>query len=454
MKNNRFFQTLFLLVTFCIALQFSASAQWNTNTTTIYPTTLTKNVGIGTSTPTQKLDVNGTTRTTKLQVTNGAVTGYYLKSDASGNASWASPNWLTSGTNQYSALTGNVGIGTSTPTAKLTIAGSVDPLLDLKSSNSNWGTLQFSNANTGNWNIKAFVAPTSADDRLRFVNDVAGTIMTMTGGGNVGIGTVDPGSALTVSSSATSSAVLELHASSEDRSGQVKFTNGNNSGFWYIDTELGDINTDDQIYIGNSGGTKMTITGEGNVGIGTNNPGTALTVASCSADVLELHGNCNGQSNLKFTSDNYNGSWWIATKLASTNASDAMYFGNEDNGTHMMIDGGGNVGIGTLDPKYELSVNGTIQAKEIRVETGWSDFVFEDNFRLRPLAEVEQYIKENKHLPDVTPASEIQAEGLQVAKGMTQMMQKIEELTLYVIELKKDNDALRTQLNNLESSRK
>jgi hypothetical protein len=126
-------------------------------------------------------------------------------------------------------------------------------------------------------------------------------------------------------------------------------------------------------------------------------------------------------------------------------------------GFRFYINTAGNVGIGTTNPTYKLSVNGSIQAKEIRVETGWADFVFAPEYALRPLSEVESYICQNRHLPDVTPASEIQKDGLQVGKQMTEMMQKIEELTLYLIDLKKENTniqqenaALKTRIEKLE----
>lgn len=83
------------------------------------------NVGIGTSGPTEKLEVVGKTKTTNFQMTNGAMSGYVLQSDADGNASWANlsnTNWTADGSNQYSTLSGNVGIGTSLPTEKLHIA--------------------------------------------------------------------------------------------------------------------------------------------------------------------------------------------------------------------------------------------------------------------------------------------------------------------------------------------
>jgi hypothetical protein len=89
-------------------------------------------VGIANSYPTEALDVNGKTKTTNLQVTNGATNGFILQSDATGNGSWVDPStlsssssWTTSGTNQYNALSGNVGIGTSSPTSSLHVSGSI-----------------------------------------------------------------------------------------------------------------------------------------------------------------------------------------------------------------------------------------------------------------------------------------------------------------------------------------
>ncbi len=88
------------------------------------------NVGIGTTSPSELLDVNGKTKTTTFQMTTSPTNGYVLQTDASGNGSWVNPttlstsNWTTSGTNQYSALSGNIGIGTTTPTqAKLVVNG-------------------------------------------------------------------------------------------------------------------------------------------------------------------------------------------------------------------------------------------------------------------------------------------------------------------------------------------
>lgn len=107
----------------------------------------------------------------------------------------------------------------------------------------------------------------------------------------------------------------------------------------------------------------------------------------------------------------------------------------------------GNVGIGTINPTFKLSVNGTIRSKELRINTGWADYVFEDSYKLMPLTEVEKYIKANKHLPDIPEASLLQKEGVDVSAMQTKMMAKIEELTLYLIEANKQIDILKKKLN-------
>jgi hypothetical protein len=77
----------------------------------------------------------------------------------------------------------------------------------------------------------------------------------------------------------------------------------------------------------------------------------------------------------------------------------------------------GNIGINTASPDaaYKLSVNGKIRGKEIKVDTEWSDYVFNDDYKLKTISEVESYIKKNHHLPDVPSAAEVEKNGVKQA---------------------------------------
>ena len=111
----------------------------------------------------------------------------------------------------------------------------------------------------------------------------------------------------------------------------------------------------------------------------------------------------------------------------------------------------GNVGIGTSSPgSFKLAVNGTIRAKEIRVNTGWSDFVFEEDYRLPTLSEVESHIKEKKHLPGIPSAAEVETEGVELGVISSKLLQKVEELTLYVIAQEKQIAEQQARIEMLE----
>lgn len=101
----------------------------------------------------------------------------------------------------------------------------------------------------------------------------------------------------------------------------------------------------------------------------------------------------------------------------------------------------GNVGIGTLVPKERLSVNGKIRAQEIKVETAnWPDYVFAKDYKLPSLQETEKHIQEKGHLPDIPSAEDVKTNGVDLGEMNAKLLKKIEELTLYLIELKKLNE--------------
>ena len=118
-------------------------------------------------------------------------------------------------------------------------------------------------------------------------------------------------------------------------------------------------------------------------------------------------------------------------------------------------DGTGNVGIGTtiIPTNYKLAVAGKIIAEELKVQlqTAWPDYVFANDYKLPTLQEVEKQIKENGHLKDIPSAQEVKENGIQVGDMARIQQQKIEELTLYIIELNKKLEAQDKKLENLET---
>ncbi|MBT2564400.1 hypothetical protein J7E50_06820 [Pedobacter sp. ISL-68] len=111
----------------------------------------------------------------------------------------------------------------------------------------------------------------------------------------------------------------------------------------------------------------------------------------------------------------------------------------------------GNIGIGTTNPSERLSVNGKIKANEIRVDgNGQPDYVFEEGYKISSLKETEQYIKLNKHLPEVPSAAEAAENGIALGEMNKLLLKKIEELTLHLIEKDKQYGELLNDVKKQE----
>lgn len=137
------------------------------------------------------------------------------------------------------------------------------------------------------------------------------------------------------------------------------------------------------------------------------------------------------------------------TALAFYTNSSGINSGITDLQERMRISPGSNIGIGTINPQTKLDVRGVISATEVKVQilTG-ADHVFDKSYDLRPLSEVEQFVQENKHLPEIPSEKQMQEEGLSINEFQIKLLQKIEELTLYTIELRKEVDQLKAQNKN------
>jgi len=140
------------------------------------------------------------------------------------------------------------------------------------------------------------------------------------------------------------------------------------------------------------------------------------------------------------------------------------YIGQGFNNPMMTFLANGNIGIGTTDPKgYKLAVAGNMIAESVKVQLkgSWADYVFEDDYKLKTLEEMEAFVKKNKHLPEIPSAAEVKNNGIDLGEMNVRLLQKIEELTLHLIEKeKKDNDQqkqidlLKLQIDDLLKSNK
>jgi len=207
-----------------------------------------------------------------------------------------------------------------------------------------------------------------------------------------------------------------------------------------------------------------TFPSSGNVGIGTTTPSYQLDVVQSGADCV-IHSSVTSGSKSAclylgtdvsqtagdiFEGGSTYGFWGGANSLNLLNLAGGPTVFYTGTSATLYIASNGHVGIGTTNPTQQLSVKGTIQAYEVIVDASWSDYVFDKNYRLTSLGDVEQYIAKEHHLPGIPSAQEVAARGVSVGSIESKLLAKIEELTLHQIEqekrlqaLERENEALR-----------
>jgi hypothetical protein len=223
-------------------------------------------------------------------------------------------------------------------------------------------------------------------------------------------------------------------------------------------------------------GNNIYNTNTANVGIGTTTPAVKLDVkGSINTSGVTLY---NNWDNVISSFDSiwnyqligtYRGWDYKAVYLAGYNAGNAaasgtnmvterVYIGNPTfNSNYLSVNLlTGGVGIGTTAPgSFRLAVEGKIGAREVRVTstTPWPDYVFGSQYQLPSLQSLKDYIKNNSRLPNMPSANEVKENGIELGDMNTRIVEKLEELTLYIIELnakmeklEKENEALRSQL--------
>ena len=279
--------------------------------------------------------------------------------------------------------------------------------------------------------------------------------------GNVGIGTFTPAQALDVEKNADYQLRL-------GNTGGLGYNIGRNGTTGYL-TFYGDQSTHTGYTFGGVDGTRMTIDASGNMGIGTTSPGAKLDVAGNArvTNDFTVSGSgtdIGGSINILNTSKTGTGqaSRWTMYNMSGTYGNSLQFWAYDNIGCTSggmcasrltLMDNGniiasGKIGIGLSDaatklaasPSDELlTVNGTIHATEVKVDLTGSlaDFVFHPSYKLMPLNQVEQYVKTNSHLPEIPSAAEVSKNGLSMGEMQNKLLQKVEELTLYVIEQQK-----------------
>jgi hypothetical protein len=206
----------------------------------------------------------------------------------------------------------------------------------------------------------------------------------------------------------------------------------------------------------NSAAEVARIAPNGNVGIGTSSPAAKLDVNGAIAvngvGVITSGGN-DVYANVR------------VLRNTSTQLTDGLYLGYNgsggpirffsNSGTNelMTLTTSGYLGIGTTAPTQKLTVNGTIYGKEVKVDLNvpGPDYVFEKDHKLPSLDEIKSYIDQHKHLPEVPSAKEMEQNGINVSEMNMILLKKVEELTLFVISQKNENEELRTSLKKLEA---
>ena len=369
-----------------------------------------------------------------------------------------------------------VGIGLTNPSEALEIGEAGNLLMSAgESSPTTAGKLYFTTEN-GTQSGKIWAAAiqggeNSIAEGLFFSGKGSTAEMTLDENGYLGIGTDSPIGRLHIKQQTGHMETLLINA--ENWHNYIRISNSKNQwriGVWQGGTfRIQDLNnnTRDVVFIekGTSAQNNkhaLYIDNYGYVGMGTNNP------------LGKLHprgGPSLGDGYSKSMYLNHQGAILLAGSdipsvddphfAIASNNNKLRFLGTTDEATEsisiselMTIEHSGDVGIGTANPAHKLDVAGTVRAEELvlQVNNG-PDYVFEEDYHLMPLEAVERHIKTNKHLPGVPKAIEMSQHGVGVAEMQMKLLEKVEELTLYLIDIKKENEVLKKQLELIKDTR-
>ncbi|MEC7262904.1 MAG: hypothetical protein VXW38_04125 [Bacteroidota bacterium] len=284
--------------------------------------------------------------------------------------------------------------------------------------------------------------------------------------GNVGIGSTNPDAKLKIIGGTTIGGIWDpsksLFTVSDGANQLIMDTNEMyGSSTLYVGSKSGDIIRFRSVT--DTGAIdELVVKSNGDLGLGTTSPQGKLHVSTgTSGDAilrLEADTDNNNESdnpmlqfrqdggltgiNMGFSEENFGGNiFGIGTRVSNQDSWDAL----------TINPGNGNVGIGTKNAgTWKLSVKGKIRAEEIKVETGWADYVFEKDYDLPTLQEVEKHIKEKGHLINIPSAKEVEANGVELGEMNKLLLEKIEELMLYTLQQQKELETQKKEIENLQ----
>lgn len=303
--------------------------------------------------------------------------------------------------------------------------------------------------------------------------------MRITSGGFVGIGTNNPSQRLHLSggnmrldaaSGTTAGSIILGSPTYSSQNGLRMYYTNTNQGM--IDLRTASANNGLLFRVDQTNGTteRMRIAANGNVGVGISTPTHKMHIAGSAmisgpspqggamlllSDDVSSTAYPNGRWGIEYEPNQHGLNFWQPWNPSTGGGANWLMFLKDDGKVGIGIDPAGcSSSQPSFAPGYRLFVREGILTEKVKVanycSSQWADYVFEETYHLKPLSEVEKYIQENKHLPGIPSAAEIEKDGLDLAEMLSRQMAKIEELTLHSIELSKRLEKLEAENERLK----